>query len=105
MIPGALNLRPDGPRIEEPLPRTRSRYPPPGMIPEDATARCATRATEVDRVTNDATWVVPRPTCTGKPLPRRYDALLFLDETRALRPLKVAAHEEADLPETFPSGV
>lgn len=38
-------------------------------------------------------------------LPRRYDALLFLDETRALRPLKVAAHEEADLPETFPSGV
>ena len=38
-------------------------------------------------------------------LPRRYDALLFLDETRALRPLKVAAHEEADLPETCPSGV
>jgi erythromycin esterase-like protein len=37
-------------------------------------------------------------------LPRRYDALLYLDETRALRPLPVRAAAE-EVPETFPSGV
>jgi len=39
-------------------------------------------------------------------LPRRYDAFLFLDETHALHPLhEVQPIEEAEVPETFPSGV
>jgi erythromycin esterase-like protein len=37
-------------------------------------------------------------------LPRRYDALIYLDETHALRPLPVRAVPE-EMPETFPSGV
>ncbi len=38
-------------------------------------------------------------------LPKRYDALLFLDETRALHPLGVAGGLEHEVPETFPTGV
>jgi erythromycin esterase-like protein len=38
-------------------------------------------------------------------LPRRYDALVYLDETRALHPLHVPASFEHEVPETFPSGV
>ncbi|HEX6962443.1 MAG TPA: erythromycin esterase family protein, partial [Lacipirellula sp.] len=38
-------------------------------------------------------------------LPRRYDALLYLDETRALHPLRVPADVEHEIPETYPSGV
>jgi erythromycin esterase-like protein len=39
-------------------------------------------------------------------LPRRYDAFLFIDETKALHPLHMAAtHDKDELPETFPSGV
>jgi erythromycin esterase-like protein len=38
-------------------------------------------------------------------LPRRYDALLFLDRTRALRPLHVPPREEGEVPETYPTGV
>ena len=38
-------------------------------------------------------------------LPRRYDAFLYLDETKALHPLHMAATHEKELPETFPSGV
>jgi erythromycin esterase-like protein len=39
-------------------------------------------------------------------LPRRYDAFLFIDETRALHPLHMTAtHDKGELPETFPSGV
>jgi erythromycin esterase len=38
-------------------------------------------------------------------LPRRYDALLFLDETHALHPLHVPAYEEGEVPETYPTGV
>jgi erythromycin esterase-like protein len=39
-------------------------------------------------------------------LPLRYDALLFLNETQALRPLHVVkAREEGEVPETYPSGV
>jgi erythromycin esterase-like protein len=37
-------------------------------------------------------------------LPRRYDALLFLDETRALHPLPVLRESHEEVPETFPSG-
>ncbi|ODT99382.1 MAG: protein-L-isoaspartate O-methyltransferase [Planctomycetes bacterium SCN 63-9] len=37
-------------------------------------------------------------------LARRYDALLFLDETRALRPLAVPLDLHEEIPETFPSG-
>ena len=37
-------------------------------------------------------------------LPRRYDAFLHLDETRALRPLRIPPAEDGEPPETFPSG-
>ena len=35
-------------------------------------------------------------------LPRRYDAFLYLDETRTLRPLHAPWSGEPDEPETFP---
>jgi erythromycin esterase len=35
----------------------------------------------------------------------RYDAVLYLDETRALRPLHLEEHGGHDVPETYPSGV
>ncbi len=38
-------------------------------------------------------------------LPRRCDALLYLDETRALRPLHVPDSFQHELPESYPSGV
>ena len=39
-------------------------------------------------------------------LPRRYDAFLYLDTTRALHPLHgVHAQEEREVPETYPFGV
>lgn len=38
-------------------------------------------------------------------LPRRYDAFLYLDHTRALNPLHVEAHELGEIPETYPWGV
>jgi erythromycin esterase len=37
-------------------------------------------------------------------LPRRYDALIYLDETRALHPLPVPA-DVTEVPETYPTGV
>jgi erythromycin esterase-like protein len=38
-------------------------------------------------------------------LPRRYDALLYIDRTEALHSLHLEAHVGGDLPETYPSGV
>ena len=39
-------------------------------------------------------------------LPRRYDALLYLDQTQALHPLhEVVPREEGEVPETYPAGV
>lgn len=38
-------------------------------------------------------------------LPRRYDALLYLDQTRALHPLHEERYDEHELPETFPTGL
>jgi hypothetical protein len=38
-------------------------------------------------------------------LPRRYDAFLYIDRTRALRPLHLREPELDEVPETFPSGV
>ena len=38
-------------------------------------------------------------------LPHRYDALLYLDRSRALRPLHLAVREDGEAPETFPSGM
>jgi erythromycin esterase len=38
-------------------------------------------------------------------LPKRYDALLFLDKTHALHPLQFSGTLEHEVPETFPSGV
>ncbi len=37
-------------------------------------------------------------------LPRRYDAFVYLDETRALRPLHETPREDGEPPDTFPSG-
>ena len=38
-------------------------------------------------------------------LPRRYDAFLYLDTTRALHPLHEVHAEESEVPETYPFGV
>jgi erythromycin esterase-like protein len=38
-------------------------------------------------------------------LPERYDALIYLDRTRALRPLHMTEEPGRDAPETFPSGM
>jgi erythromycin esterase len=37
-------------------------------------------------------------------LPRRYDAFVYLDQTRALRPFGMRPREDGEPPETFPSG-
>jgi erythromycin esterase-like protein len=38
-------------------------------------------------------------------VPRRYDAFLFVDETRAVDPLHMAVRVDGEPPETYPSGV
>lgn len=38
-------------------------------------------------------------------LPRRYDAFIYLDETRALHPLHLTEPRDDDIPETFPWAV
>jgi erythromycin esterase len=38
-------------------------------------------------------------------LPHRYDALLYIDESHALRPLHVPASFEHEVPETYPTGI
>jgi erythromycin esterase len=38
-------------------------------------------------------------------LPERYDAFIYLDETRAVSPLHMPVRVDGDLPETYPSGV
>jgi erythromycin esterase-like protein len=38
-------------------------------------------------------------------LPFRYDAVLYLDHTHALRPLHMEARDDGEPPETFPSGM
>lgn len=38
-------------------------------------------------------------------VPRRYDALLFIDETRAVDPLHMPVRVSADEPETYPTGM
>ena len=38
-------------------------------------------------------------------VPRRYDAFLYIDETRAVDPLHMPAHVGGEPPETYPSGV
>jgi erythromycin esterase-like protein len=38
-------------------------------------------------------------------VPRRYDAMLYIDETRAVDPLHMPVHVGGDAPETYPSGV
>jgi erythromycin esterase-like protein len=38
-------------------------------------------------------------------LPRRYDALLFLDRAEALHPLHLKAAVGEEVPETYPSGL
>jgi erythromycin esterase-like protein len=41
----------------------------------------------------------------GLVLPLRYDALLYIDESRALQPLHLEAHEDGEPPETYPFAV
>jgi erythromycin esterase len=38
-------------------------------------------------------------------LPRRYDAFLYFDRTRALRPLHLRVEEGEEVPETYPTGM
>ena len=38
-------------------------------------------------------------------LPEQFDAVLHIDQTTALEPLERWAHDEIDLPETYPSGI
>jgi len=38
-------------------------------------------------------------------LPEQFDAILHIDETQALEPLEIWAHDETDLPETYPSAL
>ena len=38
-------------------------------------------------------------------LPEQFDAVLHIDETTALEPLERWAHDEADMPETYPTGI
>jgi hypothetical protein len=38
-------------------------------------------------------------------LPKRYDAFVYIEQSRALRPLHMEAREEGEVPETYPSGV
>jgi erythromycin esterase-like protein len=38
-------------------------------------------------------------------LPDQFDTILHIDDTSALEPLEPWAHDDADLPETFPSGL
>jgi erythromycin esterase-like protein len=38
-------------------------------------------------------------------LPQQFDAILHIDETRALEPLELWSHDEVDLPETYPSAL
>lgn len=38
-------------------------------------------------------------------MPRRYDALLYIDESHALHPLHMPAHVDGEPPETYPSGM
>jgi erythromycin esterase-like protein len=38
-------------------------------------------------------------------LPEQFDAVLHIDETQALEPLEACAHDEADLPETYPTAL
>lgn len=38
-------------------------------------------------------------------LAEQFDAVMHIDETSALEPLEVWAHDEVDLPETYPSGI
>jgi erythromycin esterase len=38
-------------------------------------------------------------------VPRRYDAFLFIDETRAVDPLHMPVTVDAEVPETYPTGM
>ena len=38
-------------------------------------------------------------------MPRRYDALLFIDVTEALHPLHLRPRTDKEVPETYPTGV
>jgi hypothetical protein len=35
----------------------------------------------------------------------RYDAMLYIDRSNALRPLKMPARQDHEPPETFPTGM
>jgi erythromycin esterase-like protein len=56
-------------------------------------------------VTRDLNGVDPEGNYVPTVLPRRYDALLFVDETRALSPLHPVERADGDAPETWPTGM
>ena len=37
-------------------------------------------------------------------VPRRYDAMVYVDESRAVNPLHMPVRVDGDLPETYPTG-
>jgi hypothetical protein len=37
-------------------------------------------------------------------MPKRYDAFVYIDETRAVDPLHMPVHVGGDTPETYPTG-
>ena len=37
--------------------------------------------------------------------PQRYDGFVYLDQTRPLRPLHLASHDDGEVPETYPGAV
>lgn len=73
----------------------------PDRVPEDALISRGHRAIGVVYRPEHERYGNYVPTV----LPRRYDALLFVDETHAVKPLHLRTQENPDLPETYPSGV
>jgi erythromycin esterase-like protein len=73
----------------------------PGLLPEEALVSRGHRAIGVV-YRPEYEW---RGNYVPTVLPHRYDALLFVDESHAIRPLHVQPRREEELPETFPTGV
>jgi erythromycin esterase-like protein len=77
------------------------------LVLRDAPVREALQATRLER----AIGVIYRPDTERAShyfrarLPEQFDAVIHIDETHALEPLETWAHDEVDLPETFPYGV
>jgi erythromycin esterase len=73
----------------------------PGRLPEEAQGARGHRAIGVVYRPEYEWYGNYVPTV----LPRRYDALMFVDESRALRPLHLEVRPDEEAPVTFPTGV